>query len=498
MPRIKVAPSAQAAVWTAVKAMQTARAAQQYDRFTPYIADPVGFVTNVLHEHAWSKQCEVLESVRDNRHTAVHSCHGVGKSFIAARTAAWWLSVHPPEEAFVVTSAPSFSQVRAILWREIGRAHRKGKLPGRVNQTEWWMGRGAEHYGTPMAGEEMVAFGRKPADTDPTAFQGIHALHVLVILDEACGIPKELWDAVETLVTNDNCRVLAIGNPDDAGSEFAKKCAPGSSWNVVHISAFDSPNFTGEPIPAYLPNLLVTPGWVQERKDEWGEDSPLYMSKVSGQFPEDATDGVVPWSFVTRCRADGQEWSPDQLLPVELGLDVGGGGDWTVIRERRGVIAGRTYRALTKESTDAVGLAMRAIAETGATKIKVDVIGIGWGVAGSLKELGRSGRHRATVVDVNVSQESSDKNLYPKLRDEIWWAARMRSEAGLWDLSAVDDATISQLIEPTYKLDSLGRIKIEPKDETIKRLGHSPDDADALNLAFWNAPVAASKKVMTW
>ena len=37
---------------------------------------------------------------------------------------------------------------------------------------------------------------------------------------------------------------------------------------------------------------------------------------------------------------------------------------------------------------------------------------------------------------------------------------------------------------PQWKLDSHSRRVVEPKSDTKKRLGRSPDDMDALNLAF--------------
>jgi hypothetical protein len=67
----------------------------------------------------------------------------------------------------------------------IGQAHRKGKLPGRITlDDEWYMGPG---------GKELVAFGYKPADHDQSAFQGIRALSPLILVDEACGVPKLIF-----------------------------------------------------------------------------------------------------------------------------------------------------------------------------------------------------------------------------------------------------------------------------------------------------------------
>ncbi len=440
--------------------------------------DPSGWIARRLGEELWSKQRQIAEAVRDHRRVAVHSCHGVGKSFIAARLAAWWIDAHPPGSAFVVTSAPTFEQVRAILWREIGRAHALGKLPGHLNQTEWFVG------------GELVAFGRKPADTDPAAFQGIHARYVLVILDEAAGVPKVLWDAASSLTSNEESRLLAIGNPDDPGSYFAQVCAPGSGWCVIGIDAFESPNFTDEPVSADLRTLLVSPVWAQERADEWGAESPLYIAKVRGQFPEARSDTLVPLSFVRACQRDPLDPAIERAwasrTPVELGVDVGAGGDRTVIYGRYGPRAELLWRGETPDPMRVVGEVLQAIRASGATKVKIDTVGIGWGVAGRLQELQTEGQHSAEIVPVNVGAAPADPTRFPKLRDEIWWeVGRELARTQGFDLRAVDDATVGQLIAPRYGPDSAGRIKVEPKDETKKRLGRSPDEADALLLAFY-------------
>jgi hypothetical protein len=425
-------------------------------------------------------------SVRDNRRTAVRSCHGVGKSWVASLVASWWLDTHPPGEAFVVTSAPTFAQVRAILWRYIRRVHRRGKLAGRVNQTEWHLD------------DEMVAFGRKPADHDESAFQGIHARYVLVILDEACGIPEQLWVAADALTTNADCRVLAIGNPDSPASYFRKVCSPGSGWHVIGISAFDSPNLTGEEVPDAVAQALVGREWVEEKAREWGEDNPLYRSKVLGEFSEDAPNRVVRASDVARCRIDPEaRWKPEDLDPVELGVDVGGGGDETVIRERRGRRAGREWRAHTDRPEKIAPLVMQAMKESQAVTVKVDSIGVGFGVIGELRNAGLRGEHMARIVGVNVGEAASRPDKFLNLRAELWWeVARGLSESAGWDLSGMAnaDVTVAQLLEPLWDTDPRGRIRVEPKDEIRKRLGRSPDNADALLLAFYAAPRVPRKR----
>jgi hypothetical protein len=180
-----------------------------------YISDPVGWVSDRLGEFLWSKQREIIEAVVRHRYVAVKSAHDTGKSHSASRAVAWWLGTR--EDPFATTTAPTTKQVHAILWRYIGQAHRKGNLSGRTLDDEWYLGSG---------GKELVAFGRKPADTDQAAFQGIHALNPLIVIDEACGVPKSIFDAVDSLATNTNARVLAIGNPTTPVRTLLRSASP--------------------------------------------------------------------------------------------------------------------------------------------------------------------------------------------------------------------------------------------------------------------------------
>ena len=145
-------------------------------RENPYLNDPVGWVRDRLGEVLWSKQREILEAVVKYRYVAVKSAHDTGKSHSASRLVCYWEDTR--QDPFATTTAPTTKQVHAILWRYIGQAHRKGNLPGRITlDDEWYTGPG---------GKELVGFGRKPADHDQSAFQGIHALNPLIVVDEAC------------------------------------------------------------------------------------------------------------------------------------------------------------------------------------------------------------------------------------------------------------------------------------------------------------------------
>lgn len=456
---------------------------------TRHRVDPVAWVNDRLKEHLWSKQREILYSVRDHRRTAVHSCHGAGKSYTAARVICWFISSFPVGEAFAVTTAPTGAQVRAVLWREIARAHAKGKLPGRLNQTEWFM--------KPVEGnEELVAFGRKPADMDTSGFQGIHQRRVLIVLDEGQGITLTLWDSLDSLMSNEKCRMLAIGNPEPE-TEFENVCKPGSGWNVIHISYLHTPNFTGEEVPEDIRDVLIGPTWVEEKKKKWGESNPLYIAKVLGLFPKIVKDGVFHPTWIRQA----QEYEADipesliPLLPNELGVDVGGGRNKSVIAHRLG-----SRVRIIKQDNDPntmvlLGHVIQQLKLTGASIAKVDKIGIGKGVVDRAEEIVKNREPNwvwcQKIKGVNVALPSNEPEDFINLRAETYWTLRTRAETNTLDLPSDKDPggddLAAQLLDLKWRPTG-GRTQIESKEE-IRRAGRtSPDEADAVMLAFLKIP----------
>lgn len=507
-----------------------------------YRRDPVMWV-NAQGEEVWSKQAEILESVRDNRYTAVHSAHDMGKSFIASRAIAWWISVHPPGSAFVVSTAPSSAQVAAIMWREVTKIHKKAGLIGKINRAgypQWYID------------GELVGYGRKPADYEQSAFQGIHAEHVLVVIDEACGVSQHLFDAVDALATNENARVLAIGNPDDPGSHFAKVCKPDSGWHIVHLDALRSPNITydrvvgddpenpnfpllaglmeaenipysTEVVPEHIRPMLVNEQWIEERihrwanlsakqyesyKDMMGEEaaydkmraathgSPLFEAKVRGMFPESAADGVVPLGWIQRAveRWKDQQYDKERRTPGNfvLGVDVARtGDDETCFCYRYG---GYVERVEHMRITDTMEIADRAAAHLHEPRSSavVDVIGVGAGVYDALRRYKRQNKIVGNAVPFNAAARSPRKDKigqFKFLNDRAagWWNLREQLDPSRGSNVALpdDEAMIEELIAPTYGFNVGGTLKIESKEDIKRRIGRSTDAADAVVAAFW-------------
>lgn len=473
-----------------------------------YLRDPILWGEEKLADQYWSGQRKVLHSVRDHRKTAVYTCHQVGKTRIAAVAAGWWLDTHLPGEAFVVTTAPTAYQVRAVLWREINRVHARGKLGGRTNQTEWFMV-------SPFGKEEQVAIGRKPDEYTQGSFQGIHQKYLLFILDEACGVPLPLWVEGESLIANDYSKILAIGNPDDPSTEFGKACKPGSDYNVIQISAFDTPNFTGESIGPDVKDNLIGFRYVEDMRRRWartwqwnearnglvapeGTDvrliNPFFQSKVLGQFPENANpNGLIPLQWIIA--AQHRDLKP--FGANEFGVDVGGGGDSSTICHRRGPVARIIFESTNPDTMQTCGEVIALLDQTGAQRAKIDNIGIGKGLVDRGKELKRPfvGVNVGTKPYEDLDEDTEEKIeqdhqgvSFANLRAQLYWQLREKFEAGIIDLDPEDEQLAAELVEIRFKRTSTGKILIESKQQMLDRGVPSPNRADALMLAMGEVP----------
>ncbi|NMB17785.1 MAG: hypothetical protein GX980_11840 [Firmicutes bacterium] len=449
--------------------------------------DPVWFVREALNAEPWSGQVEILESVRDNPKTAVRSCHGVGKSFTAGQVILWFVYSFP---SIVLSTAPTWRQVEKLVWKEVRASYARSKIP---------LG-GTLLPASPelhIIRDQWYAAGL--STNDPDRFQGYHEKYILVVVDEAAGVPEPIHEAIEGVLTSEHARLLLLGNPTAIGGTFHRAfTTPG--WNTIHISAFDTPNFTTfgiteediaggsweSKITGPLPNpKLITPAWVADKYRSWGPDSPAYQARVLGDFPTSGDDTLIPLAWI---EAAMERWDdePDGE-PVEIGADIARyGSDKTVFAIRRG----RKIMPLTEyskqDTMETAGQIVIAHRETRASSIRIDVIGLGAGVYDRTKEL------KLPVVPINVAEAPQEPDRFLNLRSELWWNMRELLDPNpATNPNPIalppDDELLADLSSVKYRIDSRGRIVVESKDDMKKRLGRSPDRADAVILAF--APV---------
>ena len=440
---------------------------------------PSFFNHSVLNGSFWEKQEEIAISVRDNRYTTVRACHDVGKTYIAARLALWFLYSHP--QSIVVTTAPTMRQVENLLWRELRSAHEKasGLLEGEPLKTRLDLA------------SDWYAIGASSAD--PDKLQGFHAAsgHILIIVDEAAGVPEPAFEAMEGMMTSENARMLLIGNPtSDTGSFRASH----HSWEhatKVHISAFDSPNFKNNGIRnvkdllnadldkiEIANNFLVSPQWVLEKVTSWGIDSPMFQARVLGNFPSQSSNTVIPLQPVLDAATEEHRAKLEAIGgELNLGVDPARfGNDYTVLTPRFGGFIPFQSKHASTSIPETVGL-VKQFNRPRPKGIYIDVDGLGGGVYDMLYE---------DKFDMIVGIHNNAKALpdssgltFANLASQLWWRAREMFLAGELAIPD-DDKLIMQLTTRKYFFTSKG-LTVESKDDWKKRNGgKSCDEADSL------------------
>lgn len=438
-----------------------------------YLNDPALWAEEVLGKHMWSKQREIAQSLVDNSHTAVVSCNGAGKSGLAGMLAVWWVATHDAYDVAVICSAPTYVQIARVLFREIQDnfkiANKRGhNLPGYITQGQEWK----------LDDGTVIAFGRRPADKDiVSAFQGIHRRYVLVILDEAGGIPEDLYVATEAVTNTEGARVLAIGNPDNRGTPFHRIFREDPTWHKIKISAFDTPNFTDEKdtVPKELLPLLIQPNWVEKQKISWGEESARYRSKILAEFPDEADNTFFSQSNIDK--GIDTEIPDDSQAEAVLGVDVARfGEDDSVAYINRG---GRLRRLETWSKATATETATRIhrmAIDNAVSEVRIDAAGLGGPVVDLVAALA-DGKY--LVISMLGSAASPDKTRWHNARAANYDALKEGLSAGRIDLDPDDKVLLEELLMISYKFTPKGAMLIESKDDMRSRGVKSPDSLDA-------------------
>lgn len=459
--------------------------------FTEYRDDPEGFAKRVLGVKLTYKQRLILRAVRDNKSTAVASCHGAGKTWIAAVVSLWWFASRAP--ALVVTTAPTGRQVKNLLWRYIRRLHSKAllRLPGRLLQV-----------GLETDNPEWYAIGF--AARDSNAAQGIHGPWVMVIYDEASGVCDEIPESIEGALADPNARQLAIGNPTGEGGFFRDAWGKYKEfWHQINISALEHPNVRRR---WSIVRAAVGHAWVDQMRAKFGEKSPFWMSRVLGQWFTFGNEKIVPkeWLLAAQARWDSAPAEGRRIL----GVDVAAKGE---DKTAAVLLAGRRLSVIDvyqeAHTMDNARRIVRMAIENAADAIHCDATGVGWGVYCDLVELEKAGQLGSiSLVPIVWGRAAFDKMLFVRLLDEICWATREAFDPGPADMPnpnavAIDpeinpddaDDLIAQLNLRLYRMDKNARIKVETKDELRKRGAGSPDVGDAAFLCFYDErPAEAS------
>lgn len=430
--------------------------------------DPVLFVKKILGATPDDWQAEALNALKNNSRVAIRSGHGVGKSCMQSWAALHFLFTNP--YAKVVCTATNMRQLFDILMSEIAKWLKRSPLLSDL----------FEYTKTKVmlksAPNEWFLTARTAAK--PENLAGFHADNLLFILDEASGIEDAIGETVFGALTGLNNKLLMCSNPTRNSGFFRRAFFEDREfYYTMKVSSMDSSRVSSD----YCKSLIRS----------YGEDSNVVRIRVLGEFPEIDSDSLIALEWVEAAMARTPEYTGDLVLGVDIARF---GDDETVLAARVGDSA-LPLKAWRK--TDLMTTCGRIIAELerlmknyrcGRAKINVDDTGVGGGVTDRLREVIREKNLYVSVIGCNNGGKPRDLH-YANWGSESYFAIRDRLQAGEIILPR-DDELAAQLTTRKYFVTSADKLALERKDEFKKRIGRSPDRADALVLAF--APMVMS------
>jgi hypothetical protein len=427
-----------------------------------YANAPNGFWREILgiEPDPWQEKAN-RALAHGHKRLSLRSGHGVGKSTFAAGAICWFANTRAPMKIGV--TAPSAPQLFDALWAETRTMFKR--LPP-VWQDLWDID--ADKIKLKMAPDESFITARTARADKPEALQGLHARHVMLVVDEASGVDEAVFNAAGGAMSTAGAVSILTGNPTrSTGFFWRTHNLERDRWFCMRIPSTES--------------RRVSADFVQELADRWGEDSNEYRIRVLGEFPLAEADALIPADLIESAMRRAIEI--DFGEPEVWGLDVARfGADQSVLIKRRGNAVIEPPRRW--QQIDTMQLAGAIKAEYDMTPVAsrpalicVDVIGIGSGVVDRLTE------QQLPILGVNVGEIPSMAGRFARMRDELWVRIREWLESRRVSLP-YDDKLRADLAAPRVTHLSDGRMQVESKQQLRARGFASPDAGDALGLTF--------------
>lgn len=443
--------------------------------------DPYLFVTQVLGVPPYGADGEAMEKWQDEflrgwQTSTLHSVvsgHGVGKSTMIAWLALWFVTTH--YDAKCVITANSQDQLRDNNWPEIRKW--AGRLPEPLREQL----RIDEERMVLKACPEMSFAVRRTASKDrPEALQGIHAKHVLYLVDEASGIPDIVFEIAQGALSTAGATAALFGNGTRAsGFFFDTHHKHRHLWRTMVVNA------------EHVPRARQS---VEQYAATYGVGSNKYAVRVKGEFPSKDDETVIPRAHVLAAQTRRVKMS--NVWPV-WGVDVGRFGDdasTVVARQGNTILPAYMREWMGLDGAQVAGRIIKMYNEAPLherpREIVVDVIGIGTSVYDILRLPGSP--VRTIVRGCNVAESAAISELDHRLRDELWF--RGRAWFAQLDCAIAPDPNppqqalveklIGELVVPTYDFTALGKRIVESKADLKKRGVPSPNLADAFLLSL--------------
>jgi hypothetical protein len=431
----------------------------------------------------WQRQAlEAFPSQDDDKkRISLQACVGPGKSAILAICGWNFLACygdkgnHPKGAAVSITS----DNLKDNLWAEFSKW--QSRSPFLMKAFKWTKERifAVDHDSTWFLSARSFS---KTANTEEQGrtLSGLHSDYVLALIDESGEIPVPVAKAAEQALSS--CKwgkILQAGNPTShEGILYAAATQLRHLWHLIIITSDpDDP----------LRSSRVDIDWAREQIKTYGRDNPWVMSSILGRFPPSSINTLLGPQEVEEAMNRHMTDDKYSFSQKRLGVDCARfGDDDTVIFPRQGLVAFKPVIMKGARSNEIAARVALAKSRWGSEIECVDGTGgYGSGVIDSLIQAGHS------PLEVQFAGKSID-NRYANKRAEIWFNMAEWVKRG--GKLPVDSVLVKELTAPTYTFTN-GKFQLEPKDQIKKRLGFSPDRADALALTFALPELAAAVNI---
>ena len=439
-------------------------------------------------------QADILNALlkpHENSQTrvAAKSSHGVGKTTTESWCGWHFLMTRPMSK--LVATAPTANQLLDVLWPEFSKWH--SRMPEEFAQL-WDIS--ATHIRCKKA--EKNWFGVARTSNKQENMQGFHEDNIMVLCEEASGIPQPIFEPIEGILSNaedqgQEALLLMVGNPTQTAGEF---------FDAFHKNAelYHRVTISGDPESTPDKNagrFYISPRVSQKYREtmakKYGKDGPVYDVRVRGVFPREADDVVVPLAWAENAQYVNIPHFDPIADGITLVMDVARfGGDETVLgvfRKKHCIGMHWWPKTSTNACVDILSEAYFhgafGVGKIPVIRTIVDEPGVGGGV---VDQAIRDGipitPYNGNAKLIKDTDPDSDFRMFSNRRSRDWWNVRRKLELGLVSIP-IDEELVNQLASVKYDYVN-EKIKVETKKEMRERLGDtaSPDRADVIVMGL--------------
>ena len=413
------------------------------------------FADEVLGIELDDNQVDIANAVRDEKRIAVVSGKGIGKSFVEGVLALWFYVSFPGAKVRMLANTDD--QSLNVMWRPML------EMVDNSAFRAWFDPTNSKDVHIVNAPNGPSIHRMTWSENSVENVAGVHADHLLYIMDEASKLPSELIEGIVGGLSGKDNRVLLCGNGTRSSGYFYNRCQEGSGWKVLKIDARRSRWTNLDAINAYI--------------EEHGLDSDAVRINVLGEFPRLGGQTIVPDAQIVAAMHRKLEPTKGSSAIV-CGMDVGGGGDPTVwvVRDGLRIVAIEQNTSAGANEDELIRLTASVCQRYGVARLLVDSTGLGHFLPGRL----RKALPGVEVIGRNFGEKSPD-DAHANMR--AWAFFRMRAWFALGVSIGNRQDLREEILAIEYRTNQSGKLALQPKDSVKAIIGRSPNIADALALS---------------